>query len=100
MESLFSFDDLQCHYKALCSGGQHQTSDNAEGQEVAARALSYQLKYLCLHRSSKIHNVQIALNTIRGPGEAGLVVGSIKADDIADGHQKKTVLLLQGLFGI
>ena len=84
VKSLLSFDNLQCHHKAPCSGGevQHQTSNNAVGQEVAARALSYQQKYLYLHRSSKIHNVQIALNTIRGPSEAGLVVGSMKANDM------------------
>lgn len=52
-----------------------------------------QLRYPCLSRSSKIHNVQIALNTMRGTGGAGPLIGSLMADDIVDAHQEKTVLL-------
>lgn len=48
--------------------------------------LSYQLKLSYLRRSSKIHNVQIALNVMRGPGGAGPVKGSTKAADIANRH--------------
>lgn len=41
----------------------------------------------------------MALNAMRATGGAGSLIGSLKAADIVDEHQEKTVLLLWGILG-
>ncbi|KPJ02702.1 Protein abnormal spindle [Papilio xuthus] len=57
-----------------------------------------QLRTPPISRLQKIHNVQVALNALK---EANFViVGDIKATDIADGHREKTLSLLWQLIHV
>ncbi|XP_013199690.1 protein abnormal spindle [Amyelois transitella] len=57
-----------------------------------------QLRTPAISRLQKIHNVQVALNSLK---EANFViVGDINANDIADGHREKTLSLLWQLIHV
>lgn len=61
--------------------------------------LSQHLKFPCLSRATKLHNVEIALSALATieDGIAAALVQDIKAEDIVDGYREKTVKLLWGL---
>lgn len=82
--SLLSSDDPKSWRDDSGSGEaiQNQTPGSLEDQDTTVICLSYELRYPCLSWSSKIHNVQIALNAMRGTGGTGPLTGSQKADDI------------------
>ncbi len=70
----------------------HPTSSQAAGEEEKDWPLSARLKFPCLGRATKLHNVQIALDALRGVSEE--LVGEVKAEDIVDGFRERTVALL------
>jgi abnormal spindle-like microcephaly-associated protein len=62
--------------------------------------LSQHLKYPAIGRPQKVYNVQIALSALDGiRGIPNQVVGTIRAEDIVDGHREKTLSLLWSLVG-
>ncbi|ERF74489.1 hypothetical protein EPUS_03927 [Endocarpon pusillum Z07020] len=73
-----------------------QTSSQAAGEEKHW-PLSAHLKFPCLGRATKLYNVQIALDALKGISKE--LVEDVKADDIVDGFREKTVALLSGLVG-
>ncbi|KAI5272271.1 hypothetical protein E4T47_04480 [Aureobasidium subglaciale] len=64
----------------------------------SAHILSQHLKFPCISKIQKVHNVQVALSALAGVrGLAGTAIETIKADDIVDGHREKTLSLLWAL---
>lgn len=61
------------------------------------RPLSQQLKFPCLGRATKLHNVQVALNALHNVQGMAALMQDITAEDIVDGFREKTVRLLWGL---
>lgn len=59
--------------------------------------LSKQLKYPCVSRAAKVFNVQIALSALQAVKGSGVVLDDLRAEDIVDGYQEKTIALLWGL---
>lgn len=57
--------------------------------------LSKQLKIPCSGRAQKVHNVQVALEALRGDDEESTF--NITAENIVDGHREKTLSLLWSL---
>ena len=47
------------------------------------------LKYSCQGRSSRLHDVQIALSALVGARGLERVVDGIQPEDVMDGHRKK-----------
>ncbi|KAI5204771.1 hypothetical protein E4T39_03331 [Aureobasidium subglaciale] len=64
----------------------------------SAYILSQHLKFPCISKMQKMHNVQVALSALAGVrGLAGTAIETIKADDIVNGHREKTLSLLWAL---
>jgi abnormal spindle-like microcephaly-associated protein len=64
----------------------------------SARILSQHLKFPCISKTQKMHNVQVALSALAGVrGLAGTAIESIKAEDVVNGHREKTLSLLWAL---
>ncbi|KAN0077814.1 hypothetical protein V8E54_006118 [Elaphomyces granulatus] len=61
--------------------------------------LSQHLKFPCVSRATKLHNVQIALDALFGERGVGSIVKDVSAEDIVDGYREKTIGLLWGLVG-
>lgn len=62
--------------------------------------LSQHLKYPAIGRPQKVYNVQIALAALGGVrGIPSQGIGSIRAEEIVDGHREKTLSLLWALVG-
>lgn len=60
--------------------------------------LSQHLKFPCIGRAQKTHNVQVALSALAGVrGLMGTATENIKAEDIVNGHREKTLSLLWAL---
>ncbi|KAF3394128.1 Abnormal spindle-like microcephaly-associated protein [Penicillium rolfsii] len=59
--------------------------------------LSKHLKYPCIHRAAKIHNVQIALSALSSVNGGQTVFDGVSADHIVDGYREKTIALLWAL---
>ncbi|KAG9860251.1 hypothetical protein KCU77_g4508, partial [Aureobasidium melanogenum] len=65
---------------------------------TTARVLSQHLKFPCIGKAQKMHNVQVALSALSGArGLAGTAIETIKAEDIVNGHREKTLSLLWAL---
>jgi abnormal spindle-like microcephaly-associated protein len=67
--------------------------------EKGCGVLSQYLKFPCVGRATKLHNVQIALNALQGVKGLSHVVNNIQPEDIVDGHREKTMIMLWGLVG-
>ncbi|KAH0363143.1 hypothetical protein KCU65_g7613, partial [Aureobasidium melanogenum] len=62
------------------------------------RVLSQHLKFPCISKTQKMHNVQVALSALsEARGLAGTAIETIKAEDIVNGHREKTLSLLWAL---
>ncbi|KAJ5157055.1 uncharacterized protein N7482_008155 [Penicillium canariense] len=59
--------------------------------------LSKHLKYPCVSRATKIHNVQIALSALNPIKGSGAILRDVRAEDIVDGYREKTIALLWAL---
>lgn len=70
---------------------EHLLSSQTTGEEKDW-PLSAHLKFPCMSRATKLHNVQIALDALKGVSKE--LVGDVKAEDIVDGFREKTVALL------
>ncbi|CAD0082607.1 unnamed protein product [Aureobasidium vineae] len=66
--------------------------------QTTARILSQHLKFPCISKTQKMHNVQVALSALAGArGLAGTAIETIKAEDVVNGHREKTLSLLWAL---
>ena len=74
----------------------YPTSCLAAGEEKDW-PLSAHLKFPCLGRATKLYNVQIALDALKGVSEE--LVEGMRAEDVVDGFREKTVALLWSLVG-
>lgn len=69
------------------------SNKDKEGQPLTSH-----LKYPCSGRVQKLHNVQVALDSLREAGTAMSWLNSnITAEDIVDGHRERTLTLLWSL---
>lgn len=59
--------------------------------------LSKHLKYPCVSKPAKLHNVQIALSALRAVKGSDSFLSGIRAEDIVDGYREKTIALLWAL---
>ncbi|PYH50094.1 putative calmodulin-binding protein Sha1 [Aspergillus saccharolyticus JOP 1030-1] len=59
--------------------------------------LSGRLRFPCLGRAVKLHNMQLTLDTMSSIDGARKLVQGVCAEDIVDGHREKTVGLLRKL---
>lgn len=66
-------------------------------QDMLANSLSKRLRFPCISRSAKLHNVRIALSALRSARIATPVMKDLRADDIVDGFKEKTIALLWAL---
>ncbi|CAD0106954.1 unnamed protein product [Aureobasidium uvarum] len=65
---------------------------------TTTRILSQHLKFPCISKAQKMHNVQVALSALAGArGLAGTAIETIKAEDVVNGHREKTLSLLWAL---
>ncbi|KAG9701050.1 hypothetical protein KCU95_g428, partial [Aureobasidium melanogenum] len=65
---------------------------------VTNRVLSQHLKFPCISKTQKMHNVQVALSALsEARGLAGTAIETIKAEDVVNGHREKTLSLLWAL---
>ncbi|MCJ1227408.1 hypothetical protein MMC12_004063 [Toensbergia leucococca] len=62
-----------------------------------SRVLSQHLKFPCLGRTQKIHNVQIALSALNAVRGIDRFLDGLRAEDIVDGHREKTMIFLWSL---
>ncbi|KAK5063087.1 hypothetical protein LTR84_005163 [Exophiala bonariae] len=81
----------------LLSGDDSPLEEAEQQQNRPGRPLSQQLKFPCLGRATKIHNVQVALDALYNIQGMAALTHDIAADDIVDGFREKTVRLLWGL---
>jgi abnormal spindle-like microcephaly-associated protein len=62
--------------------------------------LSQNLKYPCISRTQKLHNIMIALSAlVHLPSISEKLLKEVTAFDIVDGHREKTLSLLWSLLG-
>ena len=59
--------------------------------------LSAHLRYPCVSRAAKLHNVQIALSALESVKGSKPVIGNVRAEDIVDGYRERTIALLWAL---
>lgn len=81
----------------LVASDESPVLEEGQIQDWPRRPLSQHLKFPCLGRATKIHNVQVALNALHNIQGMASLTHDITADDIVDGFREKTVKLLWGL---
>ena len=99
VEILLYPDSSQSHMRSKSSDTSIIDETSVSEDEITEWPLSQNLKVPCVSRATKLFNVQIALDALKGIIGIGAIVKDINAEHIVDGYREKTMALLWVLVG-